>query len=206
MKKLYPIITATSLVFIASLAGYHLPATGDRSPVIPVFIPDDTKVSLKNGASLSGRLIKFDSQAKMIALGRESKTKEVAMKEIEQIEFQGKVIIRESQSLVISERLSELQLELEIKDEVARNQQQNRERYRERWQEPLQNFRIVDVNQGKAEVTLTSLNPRQIGYIISDVLRNSSYVVEEIKFNPSDKIGIQVNRCVATYQYGMCYN
>ncbi len=67
MKKLYPIITATSLVFIASLAGYHLPATGDRSPVkkIPVFIPDDTKVSLKNGTSLSGRLIKFDSQAKI---------------------------------------------------------------------------------------------------------------------------------------------
>jgi len=149
MKKLYPIITATSLVLIASLAGYHLPATGDRSPVIPVFIPDNTKVSLKNGTSLSGRLIKFDSQAKTIALGRESKTKEVAMKE--------------------------------------------------------QNFKIVDVNEGKAEVTLTSLNPRQIG-IISDVLRNSSYVVEEIKFNPSDKIEIQVNRCVATYQYGRCYN
>jgi small nuclear ribonucleoprotein (snRNP)-like protein len=104
MKKLYPIITATSLVFIASLAGYHLPATGDRSPVkkIPVFMPDDTKVSLKNGTSLSGRLIKFDSPTKMIALGRDSKTKEVAMKEIEQIEFQGKVIIRESRSLVIS--------------------------------------------------------------------------------------------------------
>jgi small nuclear ribonucleoprotein (snRNP)-like protein len=191
MKKLYPIITATSLVFIASLAGYHLPATGDRSPVIPVFIPDNTKVSLKNGTSLSGRLIKFDSQAKTIALGRESKTKEVAMKEIKQIEFQGKVIIRESQSLVIS-AVEEL-----LNDE----QQQNRGR----WHEPLQNFKIVDVNEGKAEVTLTSLNPRQIG-IISDVLRNSSYVVEEIKFNPSDKIEIQVNRCVATYQYGRCYN
>jgi len=193
MKKLYPIITATSLVFIASLAGYHLPATGDLSPVkkIPVFMPDDTKVSLKNGTSLSGRLIKFDSQAKTIALGRESKTKEVAMKEIKQIEFQGKVIIRESQSLVIS-AVEEL-----LNDE----QQQNRGR----WHEPLQNFKIVDVNEGKAEVTLTSLNPRQIG-IISDVLRNSSYVVEEIKFNPSDKIEIQVNRCVATYQYGRCYN
>ena len=191
MKKLYPIITATSLVLIASLAGYHLPATGDRSPVIPVFIPDDTNVSLKNGTSLSGRLIKFDSQAKTIALGRESKTKEVAMKEIKQIEFQGKVIIRESQSLVIS-AVEEL-----LNDE----QQQNRGR----WHEPLQNFKIVDVNEGKAEVTLTSLNPRQIG-IISDVLRNSSYVVEEIKFNPSDKIEIQVNRCVATYQYGRCYN
>ncbi|WP_430013832.1 hypothetical protein ACQY1Y_01570 [Microcystis ichthyoblabe FBCC-A1114] len=193
MKKLYPIITATSLVFIASLAGYHLPATGDLSPVkkIPVFMPDDTKVSLKNGTSLSGRLIKFDSQAKTIALGRESKTKEVATKEIKQIEFQGKVIIRESQSLVIS-----------VVEELLNDEQQQN---RERWHEPLQNFKIVDVNEGKAEVTLTSLNPRQIGYI-SGVLHNSSYVVEEIKFNPSDKIGIQVNRCVATYQYGRCYD
>ncbi|TYT71820.1 hypothetical protein [Microcystis aeruginosa] len=182
MKKLYPIITATSLVFIASLAGYHLPATGDQSPVIPVFIPDNTKVSLKNGTSLSGRLIKFDSQAKTIALGRESKTKEVAMKEIKQIEFQGKVIIIESRYPVIS------QPPLIRRSIQTSHQQQNRER----WQEPLQNFRIVDVNQGKAEVTLTSLNPRHIGYI-SDVLRNSLYVVEEIKFNPSDKIEIQVN-------------
>lgn len=195
MKKLYPIITATSLVFIASLAGYHLPATGDRSPVIPVFIPDDTKVSLKNGTSLSGRLIKFDSQAKTIALGRDSKTKEVAMKEIEQIEFQGKVIIRETRPSVISiERFR-------ILSEYRSVEQQNRGR----WHEPLQNFKIVDVNEGKAEVTLTSLNHRQIRYI-SGVLRNSSYVVEEIKFNPSDKIGIQVNRCVATYQYGRCYS
>ncbi len=177
MKKLYPIITATSLVFIASLAGYHLPATGDRSPVkkIPVFIPDDTKVSLKNGTSLSGRLIKFDSQAKTIALGRESKTKEVAMKEIEQIEFQGKVIIRETRPLVISALQND-------------EQQQNRER----WHEPLQNFKIVDVNEGKAEVTLTSLDPLEIRWI-EGVASKSSYVVEEIKFNPSDKIEIQVN-------------
>lgn len=177
MKKLYPIITATSLVFIASLAGYHLPATGDRSPVkkIPVFIPDDTKVSLKNGTSLSGRLIKFDSQAKTIALGRESKTKEVAMKEIKQIEFQGKVIIKSGTLVIRGEGGSS-------------NQNQNRER----WTEPLQNFKIIDVNEGKAEVTLTSLDSPKIRGI-EDVVRNSSYVVEEIKFNPSDKIEIQVN-------------
>jgi small nuclear ribonucleoprotein (snRNP)-like protein len=177
MKKLYPIITATSLVFIASLAGYHLPATGDRSPVkkIPVFIPDDTNVSLKNGTSLSGRLIKFDSQAKTIALGRDSKTKEVAMKEIKQIEFQGKVIIKSGRLVIRGE-------------EKSSNPNQNRQR----WQEPLQNFKIIDVNQGKAEVTLTSLDSLEIGGI-EDVVRNSSYVVEEIKFNPSDKIEIQVN-------------
>lgn len=175
MKKLYPIITATSLVFIASLAGYHLPATGDRSPVIPVFIPDDTKVSLKNGTSLSGRLIKFDSPTKMIALGRDSKTKEVAMKEIKQIEFQGKVIIK-SGRLVIR----------------GSGEKNDPKQNRQRWTEPLQNFKIIDVNEGKAEVTLTSLDSLEIGGI-EDVVRNSSYVVEEIKFNPSDKIEIQVN-------------
>jgi small nuclear ribonucleoprotein (snRNP)-like protein len=177
MKKLYPIITATSLVFIASLAGYHLPATGDRSPVkkIPVFIPDDTNVSLKNGTSLSGRLIKFDSQAKMIALGRESKTKEVAMKEIKQIEFQGKIIIKSGTLVIRGEGGSS-------------NPNQNRQS----WTEPLQNFKIVDVNEGKAEVTLTSLDSPKIRGI-ERVALNSSYVVEEIKFNPSDKIEIQVN-------------
>ena len=177
MKKLYPIITATSLVFIASLAGYHLPATSDRSPVkkIPVFVPDDTKVSLKNGTSLSGRLIKFDSQAKTIALGRESKTKEVAMKEIKQIEFQGKIIIKSGTLVIRGEGGSS-------------NPNQNRQR----WQEPLQNFKIIDVNEGKAEVTITSLDSLEIGGI-EDVVRNRSYVVEEIKFNPSDKIEIQVN-------------
>lgn len=177
MKKLYPIITATSLVFIASLAGYHLPATGDQSPVkkIPVFITDDTKVSLKNGTSLSGRLIKFDSQAKKIALGRESETKEVAMKEIKQIEFQGKVIIKGR--------------EIVIRGPWENNDPKEN---RKRWTEPLQNFRIVDVNQGKAEVTLTSLDSLEIRGI-EGVAIKSSYVVEEIKFNPSDKIEIQVN-------------
>ncbi len=177
MKKLYPIITATSLDFIASLAGYHLPATGDRSPVkkIPVFIPDDTNVYLKNGTSLSGRLIKFDSQAKKIALGRESKTKEVAMKEIKQIEFQGKVIIKGGK-LVIR----------------GPGEPNDPNQNRQRWQEPLQNFKIVDVNKGKAEVTLTSLDSPKIRGI-ERVALNSSYVVEEIKFNPSDKIEIQVN-------------
>ena len=158
MKKLYPIITATSLVFIASLAGYHLPATGDRSPVkkIPVFIPDDTKVSLKNGTSLSGRLIKFDSQAKTIALGRDSKTKEVAMKEIKQIEFQGKIIIKSGTLVIRGEGGSS-------------NTNQNRER----WTEPLQNFKIIDVNEGKAEVILTSLDPLEIRGIEGVAIKSS---------------------------------
>ena len=97
------------------------------------------------------------------------------MKEIKQIEFQGKVIIK-SGTLVIRG------------EEKSSNPKENRKR----WQEPLQNFKIIDVNEGKAEVTLTSLDSLEIGGI-EDVVRNRSYVVEEIKFNPSDKIEIQVN-------------
>ncbi|BCU13362.1 hypothetical protein MAN88_39260 [Microcystis aeruginosa] len=97
------------------------------------------------------------------------------MKEIKQIEFQGKVIIKSGTLVIRGEGGSS-------------NPNQNRKR----WQEPLQNFKIIDVNQGKAEVTLTSLDSLEIGGI-EDVVRNRSYVVEEIKFNPSDKIEIQVN-------------
>jgi len=104
------------------------------------------------------------------------------MKEIKQIEFQGKVIIRETRPSVISiERFP-------IRPTPNSVEQQNRKR----WQEPLQNFKIVDVNKGKAEVTLTSLKPLELRGIEA-VAVNSSYVVEEIKFNPSDKIQIQVN-------------
>lgn len=101
------------------------------------------------------------------------------MKEIKQIEFQGKVIIRETRPSVIS---------IDGLVRPSSVEQQNRKR----WQEPLQNFKIVDVNEGKAEVTLTSLDPLEIRGI-EGVASKSSYVVEEIKFNPSDKIEIQVN-------------
>jgi len=97
------------------------------------------------------------------------------MKEIKQIEFQGKVIIKSGELVIRGE-------------EKSSNPNQNRQR----WQEPLQNFKIIDVNEGKAEVTITSLDSLEIGGI-EDVVRNRSYVVEEIKFNPSDKIEIQVN-------------
>lgn len=97
------------------------------------------------------------------------------MKEIKQIEFQGKVIIKSGRLVIRGE-------------EKSSNPKENRKR----WQEPLQNFKIIDVNQGKAEVTLTSLDPLEI-IGIEGVASNSSYVVEEIKFNPSDKIEIQVN-------------
>jgi small nuclear ribonucleoprotein (snRNP)-like protein len=179
MKKILPVMTITGLLSIASLAVYPL-ATATPTPTgsiskIPVFLPRDARVFLKNSRSMSGRLTKFDSRTKTVAIELSGESRNVAMKEIKQIEFQGKVIIKSGELVIRGEGGSS-------------NPNQNRQR----WQEPLQNFKIVDVNEGKAEVTLTSLDSPKIRGI-ERVALNSSYVVEEIKFNPSDKIEIQVN-------------
>lgn len=124
---------------------------------------------------MSGRLTKFDSRTKTVAIELSGESRNVAMKEMEKVHFQGEVIIK-SGRLVIR----------------GSGEKNDPNQNRQRWTEPLQNFKIIDVNEGKAEVTLTSLDSLEIGGI-EDVVRNSSYVVEEIKFNPSDKIEIQVN-------------
>lgn len=172
-------MTITGLLLIASLAVYPL-ATATPTPTgsiskIPVFLPRDARVFLKNSRSMSGRLTKFDSRTKTVAIELSGESRNVAMKEMEKVHFQGEVIIK-SGRLVIR----------------GSGEKNDPNQNRQRWTEPLQNFKIIDVNEGKAEVTLTSLDSLEIGGI-EDVVRNSSYVVEEIKFNPSDKIEIQVN-------------
>jgi len=124
---------------------------------------------------MSGRLTKFDSRTKTVAIELSGESRNVAMKEMEKVHFQGEVIIKSGELVIRGEGGSS-------------NPKENRKR----WQEPLQNFKIVDVNEGKAEVTITSLDPLEIRGI-EGVASKSSYVVEEIKFNPSDKIEIQVN-------------
>jgi hypothetical protein len=57
------------------------------------------------------------------------------------------------------------------------------------FKEPLQNFQIVDATKGEAKVTIT--NPLELKGVQS-VAQNSSYVVEQIRFDSSDKIQIQV--------------
>lgn len=173
-------MTVTGLLSIATLAGYPL-VTATTKPTgsiakIPVFLPRDARVFLKNGRSMSGRLTKFDSRTKTIAIELSGESRDVAIKQMEKVQFQGEVIIKDGKAIVIRGD--------EGKTDPNRN--------RKRWQEPLQNFNLLDANTGKAEINLTSLPPLQIRGI-ETVARNNSYVVEEIQFTPSDKIEIQVN-------------
>jgi hypothetical protein len=96
----------------------------------------------------------------------------MAIGDINTIELQGNVILKNGKPIT-------------IRGPEGNTSNANKKR----WQEPLQNFKIVDARNGKAEMILTSISPPEARGIES-VARNSSYVVEEIRF-VGNKIEIQ---------------
>jgi len=182
--SLFKIMTITSLIALMGLVGNPLAvksrpvltvAQGTKAgSQIPVFLPDDVKVKLKkDGASLSGRVTNFDAKAKKVTITNGSDSKPVAIKDIDVVLFQGKVILRNNIAIVIRG------------DDSQQSPNQNGKVFKE----PLQNFQIVDATKGEARVTIT--NPLELKGVQA-VAQNSSYVVEQIRFDSSDKIQIQV--------------
>jgi hypothetical protein len=140
---------------------------------IPVFLPDEVKIKLKGGASLSGRFTNFDAKGKKVTITNGPDSQTVAIKDIDLVSFQGKVILRNNKTIVIRGNDSQ------------KSPNQNGKTFKE----PLQNFQIVDATKGEARVTIT--NPLELKGLKA-VAQNSSYVVEQIRFNSSDKIQVQV--------------
>ena len=78
----FKIMVITSLIALTGLVDN--PLTVESRPLltvaqgtkagsqIPVFLPDDVKVKLKSGASLSGRVTNFDAKAKKVTITKES--------------------------------------------------------------------------------------------------------------------------------------
>jgi hypothetical protein len=62
------------------------------------------------------------------------------------------------------------------------------------FKEPLRNFQIINATKGEAKVTITSItNPLKLQGIVNVATsKDSSYVVEQIRFDSSDQIQIQV--------------
>ena len=184
VDSLFKIMTITSLIALTGLVGN--PLTVQSRPVltvaqgtkagsqIPVFLPDDVKVKLKkDGASLSGRVTNFDAKAKKVTLTNGPDSQSVAIKDIDVVLFQGKVILKNNKAIVIRG------------DNSQKSPNQNGKTFKE----PLQNFQIVDATKGEARVTIT--NPLELKGVQA-VAQSSSYVVEQIRFDSSDKIQIQV--------------
>lgn len=183
VDSLFKIMVITGLIALTGLVGNSLAvqsrpvltvAQGTKAgSQIPVFLPDDVKVKLKGGASLSGRVTDFDAKAKKVTITNGSDSKPVAIKDIDVVLFQGKVILRNNREIVIRG------------DNSQKSPNQNGKTFKE----PLQNFQIVDATKGEARVTIT--NPLELKGVQA-VAQSSSYVVEQIRFDSSDKIQIQV--------------
>jgi hypothetical protein len=184
VDSFFKIMAVTSLIALTGLVGNPLEvqsrsvltvAQGTKTKSqIPVFLPDSVKVKLKkDGASLSGRVTNFDAKAKKVTITNGPDSQSVAIKDIDLVLFQGKVILRNNKTIVIRGNDSQ------------KSPNQNGKTFKE----PLQNFQIVDATKGEARVTIT--NPLELKGLKA-VAQNSSYVVEQIRFNSSDKIQVQV--------------
>ena len=184
VDSLFKIMTITSLIALTGLVGN--PLTVQSRPVltvaqgtktksqIPVFLPDSVNVKLKkDGASLSGRVTNFDAKAKKVTITNGPDSQSVAIKDIDRVLFQGKVILRNNTAIVIRG------------DDSQKSPNQNGKVFKE----PLRNFQIVDASKGEARVTIT--NPLELKGVQA-VAQSSSYVVEQIRFDSSDQIQIQV--------------
>jgi hypothetical protein len=182
--SLFKIMAITGLIALTGLVGN--PLVVESRPVltvaqgtkagsqIPVFLPDDVTVKLKkDGGSLSGRVTNFDAKAKKVTLTNGPDSQTVAIKDIDVVSFQGKVILKNNKAIVIRG------------DDSQKSPNQNGKIFKE----PLQNFQIVDASKGEARVTIT--NPLELKGVQA-VAQNSSYVVEQIRFDSSDQIQIQV--------------
>jgi hypothetical protein len=140
---------------------------------IPLVVPPTVNVIMKRGQPKSGRLIAIDSKQITLFSGN---TSTVAIAAIYKMVFEGEVKLHSGRTIVIR----------------GDNSQASPNNNQKTWKEPLRNFKIKDPKTGQAEVTLTSVtNPLELQGIVT-VSKDSSYVVEEIKFEPSENIQIKV--------------
>jgi len=144
-------------------------ATEDKP--IPLILPPTARVILKQGGTKSGRLKAIDPQTQQLTLFSGSDS-QVAIEAIKKLVFEGEVVLR-SQTIVI------------------RGEEESSGNHQETWSEPLVNFKVRDPSKGEAELKLTSLSlDRMVGVL--SVSRDSSYVVEEMRFQTPKMLTIRV--------------
>lgn len=188
MKNLFKVMAITGLFSLTGWVGYGFSVRGESSdPLmvaqtkqvvapIAVFLPTSAQVMLKGGRSMSGRLTSFDARTKMITVELGGTAEQISMDKIQKLAFEGEVVLRNGTAIVIRG------------DKSQKSPNQNGKVF----QEPLGNFQLVDGKKGEARVTITSIaDPLKLQGIQS-VAQSISYVVEEIRFEPSDRIQVRV--------------
>ena len=190
MKALLKLLIFTLLTSATGLAGCASQPPRDQNSLaqaqnvlgqnypIKVFLPNEANLTLKKGGSMSGKLTAVDAQAQQINLELSGESETVAIADIEQVEFEGEVILS----------CGNTNCEIVIRGDQDKASPNNN---RKTWSEPLTNFRVIDPNKGEAEIQLTSI-PKLEWQGIYSVAQSSSYVVKEMQFESPGMMTIKV--------------
>ncbi len=146
-----------------------------QTPPIALTLPPLATVYLKGESSMSGRLTNVNSQVKKITLELSGQSAKVSMVDIEKIEFKGEIVLRNGNKLVIRGD----------DDNPSTNNNQKT------WREPLTHFKLINQSKGQAQIQLSSVTNLELRGI-RVVAAKSTYVVNEIQFEPSGTIKIKV--------------
>lgn len=185
IKNLIKFVSICAVTSLSILCLSNLPALTQQKPLIankqvnlsaqlmPVLLPKQANIYLKEGQSMSARLTNIDSQAKKMTISLSGESRTVSNQDVDRIVFEGDVTLRQNKTIVITPRGEN--------DPITAPQIQLKE--------PLTNVKIIDATRGKAEIQLTSLDEKILKGII-DVLQTNDYVIQEIKFESPELINI----------------
>ncbi|MEG4885117.1 hypothetical protein QUB75_30690 [Microcoleus sp. K1-B6] len=151
-------------------------AQANPSQPIPVALPTDAKISMKKGTPQSGRVVEIDEKTQKISLQRGRDKVSIPLGQIDKIVF--------SQSAVVYRR---------NRWPVYRGYGTSAKGRRETWRGiPMKAFRLLDPNQGQAEVKLESvLSLDKLDSIrsvmVGDGKNKPQFVVDEMQFDVQKK-------------------
>ena len=146
------------------------------SQAIPVALPTDAKISMKKGEPISGRVVEIDEKMQKISIQRGREKRSIPLGQIDKIVFSKSAVVYYSNG-----------------GPVVRGDGTPAKGRPETWRGiPMNAFRLLDPNQGQADVKLESvLSVDKLDSIrsvmIGDGKNKRQFVVDEMQFDVQKK-------------------
>ncbi|MEG4208478.1 hypothetical protein [Microcoleus sp. S13_B4] len=151
-------------------------AEANASGPIPVALPTDAKISMKKGTPQSGRVVEIDEKTQKISIQRGRDKVSIPLSQIDKIVFSKTAVVYYSNG-----------------GPIVRGDGTPAKGRPETWRGiPMNAFRLLDPNQGQAEVKLESVlsldkldSLRSV--MVGDGKNKRQFVVEEMQFDVQKK-------------------
>lgn len=152
-----------------SFPSHAIKSTKVENNTIPVALPYDAEITLKTNSTISGKITEFDRQQSVITVQRGGgQSRKIAITEIKEVKFGKEVKLIHSGKIIIR----------------GENNRPNANTI-QTLQEPLIHFKILNGNDGKAEVILSSISKNKLRGILA-VSQTNTYVVDQFNFNDNN--------------------